>query len=206
MLRGVHERAEYHLAVLLPTTDCDPGAVTDPRLLPYLTPALLEEVAHHPMENRYPNAAHMLRDILHMLQEVLPVAVMIRPIRSLQVLRNQHDDLVGGLNTRNPAMANMAFPEPPLPGNDAIIPITTVPELAEEGRVQHNCVASHARRVRDSQFYIYRVVRPERCTLALLHRDNEWEIFELKRGSNLYPSAETVRAVSAWFYANKMCR
>ncbi len=180
--------------------------VTDPQLLPYVTPVLLEEVASNPMENCYPNAAYLLRDILYMLQEVLPIAVLARPMRSLEALRKTHEDLVGDLNTRNYPRVNIAFPEPPLPGDDTIIPITTARELAEEGRMQHNCVASYARRVQGNQCYIYRVLSPERCTLALTRRGNTWMFSEVKRVWNQEPSAATMRVIAGWFNANAPCR
>ncbi|SMP45985.1 PcfJ-like protein [Desulfonatronum zhilinae] len=174
--------------------------VTDQHLLPYVTLTLLEDVSNQPMEEHYPVAAYLLRDILCMLEE-LPVAFRLAPMRSLAVLRNVHDNLVGDLNDPRRSSRHMVFPEPPLPGNDSIIPITTRAELAEEGRHQHNCVACYSRRVQNGQAYIYRVLHPERCTVALTRKGDTWMVSEVKRDKNMLPSSESVRAVARWFAA-----
>ena len=63
-----------------------------------------------------------------------------------------------------------SLPPPPISGTESIVPVCSINELVHEGKVQRNCVASYAARVRARKAAIYRVVAPERCTLALVPR------------------------------------
>jgi hypothetical protein len=79
------------------------------------------------------------------------------------------------------------------------VPICSGRELAEEGRLQSNCVASYWERIAIRQrAYIYRVLAPERCTLSLTRVGERWVQSELLRACNRPASEATRRAVAAW--------
>ncbi len=199
--------------------------LTDPRLFQHVSFTLLEELAHRREENRHPCVAYILIDILEMmLQE--PARFYPQKIRNCEHLARLHDELMYGaipnrppLWYRNlqppafdidgptveesPQFLNTPFPPPPVPGMDTIVPITTAKDLVEEGEMQHNCVASYIRRVVfHKRYYIYRVLEPERCTLALfLGANNTWCLSELKLAHNRRPKFSTWQAVKTWFEA-----
>ena len=92
---------------------------------------------------------------------------------------------------------------PPFPGNADIIPLTTYTMLCDEGRQQHNCVASYINAVIQGRSFIYRVLSPERCTLELAPRNGRWEAVQLRAACNRTPSEETRDAVNRWLAEEK---
>ena len=91
------------------------------------------------------------------------------------------------------------FPPPPMPGTGDIIPLTTEAELIKEGEDQHNCVGGYNKLVKDGNFYVYRVLQPERATLSVVRgADGGWLRSELKTAGNARPNPETVRHVDNW--------
>jgi hypothetical protein len=86
-----------------------------------------------------------------------------------------------------------------LPGSDTIVPITTHDELIEEGRAQHNCAATYAQDIADGAMYIYRVLKPERCTLSIKKgKDGLWSLDQLKLACNASPQQATHQHVEDW--------
>ena len=120
---------------------------TDPKLLSFAAPTLIEEVAHRREEDRRAKAAYMLQDSANMFRLMFPNGRRLPPIRRLAYLAEFHDTLVDDLNHARIGNMDVSFPPPPVEGTDVIVPITNARELAEEGRVQHNCVASYVERV-----------------------------------------------------------
>ncbi len=173
---------------------------TDPEFLSFASFNLLEEVAHRRNEDRRPRAAYLLRDSLNMHRLLFPGDKKFRPVRSLSRLAELHDSLIEDLNRAHVNNTGVPFPPPPVEGTEQIVPITTERELVEEGRIQHNCVASYADQVAVQQrVYIYRVLTPqEHCTLAIRRRQNTWTVSELMRTCNETPSPETHRIVRSW--------
>jgi hypothetical protein len=90
------------------------------------------------------------------------------------------------------------FPPPPVPGTDVIIPIRSVAQLIEEGRVQDNCAASLAPQLRAGQLAIYRVLYPERCTLSLKRQHGVWDIDQLEAAHNRPALPVTVSMIIEW--------
>lgn len=92
------------------------------------------------------------------------------------------------------------FPPPPFAGMDGIIPIAHPADLNREGREMHHCVATYKKDVQRSLMYVYRVLRPERATLAL-RRDTRgrWYPWQIKGIRNAEVSYETTAMVNRWF-------
>ena len=62
-----------------------------------------------------------------------------------------------------------------------------------------NCVAGYAPRVENRRAYVYRVLRPERATLALTRATSRsWKIGELYLAGNVDVAAQTRSAVTTW--------
>jgi len=177
---------------------------TDPELLPLVAPTLLEEIAHSRKEDAHAKSAYLLRDSIAMYQLLFPNRKFPRPTRHVRNLVETHNALIEDLDqaqvVRN---MNLPFPPPPVVGiTDIIEPITDAWELAEEARVQSNCVASYAMRVATGRNYIYRVIKPERCTLSIAKRGNNWVVSELKRTCNEMASKATWAAIQQWLAQN----
>jgi hypothetical protein len=91
------------------------------------------------------------------------------------------------------------YPPPPLLGTDTIVPITSIEELAAEGRAQRNCVADYAASIFAGDRYVYRVLAPERATLEIRLGGIVPELGQLKLARNREPSRATFAAVRRWF-------
>jgi hypothetical protein len=89
------------------------------------------------------------------------------------------------------------FRKPPIPGNQFIAPITTIPQLEREGEVMGNCVASYRDKILFKNSYIYKVFYPERCTLEVTGK-RKCSIEELKAPGNASPQKHTRTYIQAW--------
>jgi hypothetical protein len=96
-------------------------------------------------------------------------------------------------------VARRPYPPPPVPGTKDIVPLTSAAQLQAEGVEQCNCVGSYVWRVLQGGTYIYRVMAPERATLAVVRgADGCWRRSELKAKSNRKVRTSTVAAVDRW--------
>ena len=94
------------------------------------------------------------------------------------------------------------FPEPPIPGNKYIVPITTFRELEHEGEIMNNCVATYRDKILFKNRYIYKVFYPERCTLEVIGKRN-CAIGELKAKNNARPSKKVYHYVRKWLHGQQ---
>ncbi len=95
------------------------------------------------------------------------------------------------------------FPPPPFPGNCYIKPITTPEALKYEGSkgVMDNCVRyrDYVERIFKGEIYIYRVYKPQRCTLEIAKTPSGgWLISQLKLRQNASPRQESKNIVQEW--------
>jgi hypothetical protein len=171
----------------------------DPRLLAVTTPKLLSEVAESAPEKYRGDTASLLGDTLTMFRTVHPNRGTPK-LQSLARLNEMHDEVsVEFLRRENPRLRSTKLPRPPLRGTPDIVPLCSMAELVEEGRLQSNCVATYAERVQRGGIFIYRVLRPQRATLSIVQSPGgDWEIGELKIRSNYNVSELTWRAVECW--------
>jgi DNA-binding transcriptional ArsR family regulator len=95
--------------------------------------------------------------------------------------------------------AQMVLPAPPLDGmharNFQIEPLTTIREIFWEGSKMNNCLASYIRHITKGSHYAYRLTKPERATVLMLRREDEWYPVQIKVRNNQKPKKETVYAV-----------
>lgn len=93
----------------------------------------------------------------------------------------------------------VTFPPPPIPGNDSFIPLTRPHDLADESRLQINCVRTYMDRVLSGDTYIYRIVAPQRATLSIvLAADGSWYRSELKAFKNGRVHGTTETIIDNW--------
>lgn len=99
------------------------------------------------------------------------------------------------------------FPPPPIPGTKEIVPLTCSHALMDEGRAQQNCLGNndeYADRVRNGTLYIYRVLAPQRATLAIARSGGSWRVSELKCRRNYLASGSTWDHIHAWLSAHQI--
>lgn len=79
--------------------------------------------------------------------------------------------------------------------------LTTEKEIAEEGRAQHHCVASYAKRASSGSYAVYRIEGLERATLGLLISTGGQHLFNQCYGScNRLVSEELINTCHAFVY------
>lgn len=184
--------------------------VTDVRLEPMVSDRLLQELSNTRLNGKHAWHAYQLLDIWQMRQAA-DLGGCPHVIHRIESIDQEHDDLVraiGGMNLASPQLidrCSVAFPDPPLQGNEVIQAITDVSDLQEEGREQCNCVLSYHKGILDGSTYIYRVLSPERGTLSLVRRGSNWTLGELAAFRNSKPSSLAMKAVWDWFNARTDC-
>ena len=143
----------------------------------------------------------LLKDTTSMaLRLDLEVDQDINLCANTHTLRLLHDRMVKVLNQLAiDDLPFITFPEPPLLGNDDIIPITNNKQLHHEGANLHHCVATYEVGVLRGDYYVYSVMAPERATLGMrISEDGSVRIDQLKKAHNQKPSQDMVDSVRAW--------
>lgn len=171
----------------------------DPALRARVALQLLEEVGQTRAEDRRPRCHRLLADTLALALETREARIPGR-FASLEELRAHHDALVERRVEGRPPQRprRRQFPPPPVAGIETIVPLRRAAELVEEGRRQHNCVATYARRVLAGNTYVYRLLAPERATLSIVRRRGVWVLDDLLGPRNRPVRRDTVAAVERW--------
>ena len=95
------------------------------------------------------------------------------------------------------------FPLPP--ETEFIIRLQTELDAKNEGKEQHNCVATYASQVAAQSVFIYRVLQPERATLELgINRQGYWDIVQLVVARNKPVAHDTWNYVRHWLTRHNM--
>lgn len=177
--------------------------ICDPLLLPHVSHALLVEISQRRQEdNRRFRAARLVGDALQALELVGRTINGVIPANTIAELESFHNDAVDTLNQVNQRVGcagTVMFPSPPLPGDEAVRPITSASELRAEGVDMKHCVAIHETRIAAGwSYYVYRVVSPERATLGIRRTPSGWMISQLVGRRNSPVSLETRSRVQEW--------
>ncbi len=204
--------AARFLAHLRPINAGVLGLVCNLKLLPAVTTRLLREVAETDEERVRQPTADLLIDALYLMM-VGRIRFSVPVFYSIRAVREFHDLVVAELqrkaeearekarekSKRKRLRTPSSFPHPPVPGTPDIVPLTTKAQLKAEGLEQKNCVGSYARKVRNGGTYIYKVLNPERATLAItLGPDGFWRRSEIELAGNKPVAWSTKAAVDRW--------
>jgi hypothetical protein len=172
---------------------------TNPRFRHHLTPRLLGDVAVSNAEEERPEAAALLQNLQLMWAALEPGRAPKR-FQSVASLRAVHAEVcLEFCRHRMEAAAACSLPAPPLPGTEYIQALTTVEKLREEGTEQQNCVGTYSKWVAGGHGYVYRVLRPERATLAIEKGpDGDWCVQQLRAQRNGPVSEATLQVIGDW--------
>lgn len=95
---------------------------------------------------------------------------------------------------------------PPVPDSDHIQALRTAEEVYTEGCEQGNCVWTILPRLVTGRLFLYRVLWPERATLAIQSSCHGYRIHELEGTWNSPVSTETQEAVQQWLNTASVAR
>jgi hypothetical protein len=154
----------------------------------------------------------IVRDTMHLGQQlgIADAAGLVATCTDWRMLWGLHEAWTKRLNSvqldATVRKYGETLPPPPLPGTDAIQPIDSVRELLLEGRIMHHCVGSYIDDVRSGTYYVYRVMEPERATLAIWREASGiWVQGELKSYCDKKPGMAVDRQVQEWL-TNSACK
>jgi len=194
------------------------GLVCNLKLLPFVTPQLLAEVAQADAEKIRQPTADLLIDAMY-LMVLSQFRLAVPHFPSMDSVREFHKQVMAESRRKSAAGKRRSLarakqkrvrkpqvlPPPPIPGTQDIIPLTTKEDLRAEGKEQNNCVGSYARKVRGGTIYIYKVLNPERATLAItVGSDGFWRRAELQCTGNQPVSCLTETKVDEWLATHSL--
>jgi hypothetical protein len=167
------------------------------RSLLQVTPQVLAEAGDRQADDGYPEFALRLREALRMWTRVHPE----RPLpvfRQFEAVDAMHDELSVVLRSEPDAPLGVVLPPPPVAGTDTIQALATADMMRDEGRTQHNCVASFCVEAAEGRMAFYRVLAPERATVSLVRERDGWRIGQIKTAANRPAKRRTWLAVQRW--------
>lgn len=120
--------------------------------------------------------------------------------QTLDQLYALHDGLIEQFNRHQiDTQKNTLYPICTLEESDTIIQIKTAYELMQEGKEMAHCVASYHKRVLNGEYFVFKVLAPERATLGLHFIRGELRIDQLYLKRNATPEKQTQESVYWWF-------
>jgi hypothetical protein len=94
------------------------------------------------------------------------------------------------------------LPKPPLSSIKSskvdIQALTSVRALWREGDAMGNCVMTYAKTILSGTHYAYKMLSPERATILLVKREEDWYPIEIRTTRNAYADTKIVDIVHAW--------
>jgi len=200
-----YEDVEKHLLHIPAINSGTLSLITNPNLAGTYNTKLLREISESRREDYYPFTSQMIDEISYMFRLARP-KTSVPVFSSVARVQQCHDEVaVDFLRVSSTKLKYCKIPRPPLRGTEAIVPLTTIPQLRKEGHDQRNCVGSYARRVSQRRTYIYKVLAPERATLAIVMTSGgTWRIGELRCAGNADVKARTRGAVQAWLASHSI--
>lgn len=150
--------------------------------------------------------SRMIRDTLTMAEGNVQ---RLRHVNSRATLQELHDRLVTRFNNLGAAEKRETlaeeleeehgqYPAAPLPAIEGIEALMSWQDLLEEGATMHHCVGSYDFFVAEGAIFIYRMVHPERLTIALEHQNDRWNLGEVRGSRNSNPAAKTLNYIRRW--------
>jgi hypothetical protein len=119
--------------------------------------------------------------------------------KSLQDLKRLHNTyMVRDRGFIESLKTGELFPSPPVSGTKNILYIRFKNELVLEGKEMDHCVASYYSRIIKGNYFVYRILCPQRATVGIYSRSGKLEIDQIRLQGNQIPSQATQQAVLTW--------
>jgi hypothetical protein len=162
-------------------------------------PGFLQKIASQP--GLLDQTVRILRYTLWLREKLEDPKIIT--LRSYKHLTRAHDRFVDQLGHSDLRIIDPPpYPPPPLiPASSHLEmePLQTETDLLEEGRAQKNCVGAYGPRVRYGKIYLYRLLKPERATVAVsLDNSGRWQLHEIESCQNSEVLPATLTAVLEW--------
>lgn len=205
--QALQDKATIHRLRHLPTINLGCLAIaSDKTSLRRVSDGFLREVAEDGEENRQPTTDLRLHVCLALEEKghltSLPMVFHARSkLESVLVAGAEHlpPEEIEALGL-NPA-------RPPIPDTKHLQALRTAEDVYEEGCDQFNCVWTLLPELVAGKRFLYRVLAPERATLAVQPSRDGFCIEELEGFGNAPVSSETRDTVQQWLdQANSVCR
>lgn len=181
--------------------------ITDHEFLRLITPKLLFKIANNRKEDINPKLYYRLKSLSDYLQILFPqkgLNFRKRSIGSLERLRDL-EQCAELEFIRFCSHTNKKLFLPPIPGTSSIIPLQSTNSIIEEGDEMENCVMRYIPKILAYQnYYIYRVVKPERCTLSIRKFKGYWKLDQIKTFSNRRVSNSTLKKIGPWLLKHQL--
>jgi len=184
--------------------------------LPFLDNRLLKFLQHYPYmkaskliqnfrsEWNWREFNMIFKDTLNMADNlgIRDIIFRISLCKDINQLTNLHDKLAVEINEQNcKEVPLLEYKKPPVEGTQLIVPIMNNHDLYEEGKTQHHCIASYHARIFHGEYYVYKILEPERATLGIkLIRGGGYSIDQIYLKYNGIVSTATRESVIAWFH------
>lgn len=167
------------------------------KLFERVSNGILHEIVDDRKEDKRPDTALKLQSCLELEEQRrlvrLPAIFHTRNgIQRLLVAEAEH------LTPEEIDALGLTFYPSPLPDTPGIQALRTPEDVYEEGCEQGNCVWSLLPRLVTGKLFLYRVLAPERATLALKYSKGGLCIDELEAAWNQPVSIETEQVVQRW--------
>jgi len=181
----------------------------------YIDEKVIRIVSHYPVLIKTRFIRHFegqnekVLSSLHFIGDTVQLAARLNMInilrtigrcRSYHELKAVHDKLVVDvLSKEHGDEMSVIYPDPPIQGNNYIVPITSKGSLFNEAVSQHHCVMIFHKEILEGSYYVYKILIPERATLGLrIESGQKPQIDQLVLERNESVSAETKLIVESW--------
>lgn len=144
----------------------------------------------------YQSSEDFLIEFRDTIREMFPK----KKIRSIANLKKLHEAMILKITKEEFQEDESIYLQPPIYGNESILPIFKRSQLFEEGRLMHNCVYSYESEIQMGITYVYRVLKPERCTVSISYSYVDgWVVEQVKGKYNRSVEKDTLESIQDWF-------
>jgi len=216
-------------SVTQPLLDTVREALKDPRservLLhaTQISPALLTVIRNPALSGRFsPTSLRQLErigpdlpqlDVIFRLEKLAEQARLrnlpVPMIRSLRDIDDAYRPPPPGQTGKPVRYHKGPFPDPPVPETTAIRALRSRQALKKEGAEMSHCIGTnsyYAWQILYGTVYAYRVLWPQRLTLAIRKTGDTWRIGELKGPHDAAPGRFAVNAIEKWLSGESLSK
>lgn len=129
----------------------------------------------------------------------------LQKVKTVEELQTLHDRYVERYNytramnfNRDCTLKYGSYPNAPLAETANILSLSSWDELMLEGKTMHHCVASYHASIASGKIFIYKVLEPQRLTLAIKRYGNNWAIDQVRAVCNGMPTDKALEAIQLW--------